>query len=52
MCVKQNIIMIVLEKANSHSVDICRFIKNEQDKSRLRRKPDSNFDLSQAAKCS
>ena len=27
--VKQNIIMKVLRKANSHSVDICRLMKNQ-----------------------
>ena len=44
--------MPVLRKANSHSVDICRLIKNQQCKRIWRRKTDSNFDLSQAAKCS
>ena len=29
MCIKQNIIMAVLRKAKSHSVDICRLLKNQ-----------------------
>ena len=46
--IKENIIMTVLRKANSHSVDICRFIKNKYVKEDPRRKLDSNFYISQA----
>ena len=42
--IKQNI-MAVLRKANFHSVDICRLMKNQSCKKRSRRKTDSNFDL-------
>ena len=49
MTKKQNII-IVLRKANSRSVDICRLIKKINNaKDDPRRKPDSNFDFCQAA---
>ena len=41
--IKQNIIMPVLRKANFHSVDICRFMKNQSCKRRSRRKAKSNF---------
>ena len=48
--IKQNIIMAVLRKANSHSVVICRLIKKINTvKDNPRRKTDSNFDFSQAA---
>ena len=43
--VKRNIIMAVLRKANFHSVDICRLMKNQSCKKRLRRKTDSNFNF-------
>ena len=48
---KQNIIMAVLRKENSHLVDIFRLIKKINNvKEDLRRKTDSNFDdFSQAA---
>ena len=46
--IKQNIIMAVLEKANFHSVDICRLIKSQSCKNRSRRKTDSNFIFCQA----
>ena len=42
--IKQNIIMAVLRKANSHSVAICRLIKKINTvKDDPRRKTDSNF---------
>ena len=48
--IKQNIIMAVLRKANSHSVAICRLIKKINDaKEDPRRTTDSNFGFSQAA---
>ena len=48
--IKQNIIVAVLRKANSHSVVICRLIKKINTvKDNPRRKTDSNFDFSQAA---
>ena len=34
--IKQNIIMAVLRKANFHSVDICRLMKNQSCKKRSR----------------
>ena len=43
--VKRNIIMAVLRKANFHSVDIRRLMKNQSCKKRLRRKTDSNFNF-------
>ena len=46
--IKQNIIMAVLRKANSHSVFICRLIKINNVKEDPRRKIDSNFNFSQA----
>ena len=49
---KQNVIMAVLRKANSHSVDLYRLIKNQKLKRGSRRKTDSNFDFSQTFKCS
>ena len=45
---KQNIIMAVLRKRNSHSVAICRLIKKSV-KEDPKRKTDSKFDFSQAA---
>ena len=48
--IKQNTIMALLRKANSHSVVICRLIKKISTvKDNPRRKTDSNFDFSQAA---
>ena len=48
--IKQNIIMAVLRKANSHSVAIYRLIKKINDaKEDPRRTTDSNFGFSQAA---
>ena len=49
--IKQNIIMTMLSKANSHSVNICKLTqKNHCNvKEDPRRKNDSNFDFSQAA---
>ena len=48
--IKQNLIMALLRKANSHSVVICRLIKKINTiKNNPRRKTDSNFDFSQAA---
>ena len=48
--IKQNIIMAVLRKANSHSVAICRLIKKINDaKEDPRRTTDTNFGFSQAA---
>ena len=48
--IKQNTIMALLRKANSHSVVICRLIKKINTvKDNPRRKTDSNFDFSQAA---
>ena len=48
--IKQNIIMAVLRKANSHSVVICRLIKEiNTAKDDPRKKTDSNFGFSQAA---
>ena len=44
--------MAVLRKSNSHSVDICRLIKNRECRKRYRRKTNSNFDFSRAAMCS
>ena len=32
---KQNIVMTVLEKANFHSVDICRLTKNQSRKKKI-----------------
>ena len=43
--IKQNIIMAVLRKANFHSVDICRLMKNQSCKKSPRRKTDSNFNF-------
>ena len=43
--IKQNIIMVVLRKAKFCSVDICRLMKNQSYKKRLRRKIDSNFNF-------
>ena len=49
--IKQNIIVVVLRKANAHLVVICKLIKkiNIVNKKNPRRKAYSNFDLSQAA---
>ena len=48
--IKQNIIMAVLRKANSHSVVIYRLTKKINNvKEDLRIKTDSNFDFSQAS---
>ena len=41
--IKENIIMAVLRRANFHSVDICRLMKNKSCEKRSRRKSDSNF---------
>ena len=47
--IKENIIVAVLRKANSHKVDICRLMKiNHKKKSR--RKTDLNFIFFQAVK--
>ena len=43
--IKQNVIMAMLRKANFHSVDIYRLMKNQSCKKRSRRKTDSNFNL-------
>ena len=43
--IKQNIIMKELRKANFHSVDICRLMKNHSCKNRSRRKTGSNFNF-------
>ena len=48
--IKQSIIMAVLRKANSDSVDICRLMKNQYCKRRSRRNSDLDF-FFQAAKC-
>ena len=51
--VKQNIIMVVLMKPNSHLIDIGRLIKKINNlKEDSRRKTHSNFDFAQTVKCS
>ena len=47
---KKFIIMAVLRKANFHSVEIYRLMKDQSCQERSRRKTDSNFNFSQAAK--
>ena len=47
--IKQNIIMAVFWKTNSHSAVICSLIKNNNVKEDPRRKTDSNFNFSHAA---
>ena len=41
--IKQSIIMTVLRKANSDSVEICRLMKNQYCERRSRRKSDLDF---------
>ena len=43
--IKQNIIMAVLRKTNFHSVDICRFMKNQACKIKSMKKTDSNINF-------
>ena len=43
--IKQNIIMAVSRKANFHSGDICRLMKNQLCKNRSRRKSDPNYNF-------